>query len=923
MKNNKIILFLFCLILFSLSSCYATSDNTDIISSYDTDDLSTQNNINTNIKNNDKYIFIDEDPTYPEIDIGKYDTIYEEDENIETNNIEKSQNSIQNLNNLQKTVYVDEKNGNDDNDGNELTPYKTLQKAVVSIGNNSIINVKNGEYILDKEIIINKSLVINGENNQNTIINCNNHLGLNLSSTTLVLNNLKFINGYNKSIINSDFKVNPGVMFGGGHVTLLINECIFTNNSGKIGSVIFSTGKESKINITNSQFYNNQAKLRAGVLHIGGENSIAYITNCSFKNNKVNTTDVIGNYGCGGAIYLGAISNLTLLNCNFSNNSAVNGSCIYTAHSAFINISNSNFNNNMANNKDAPNNASRGGAITLGSGKGVITNTTFINNTATFAGAISINSGNITDIADCTFINNYASNHGGSIHSFGKTTIKNSIFKNNSAVRRGGAIIGVGVGDEITIENCQFINNHLNKTYFNGKEYSLGGALSANGQSSNWTVKNNLFINNSAAYGGVIYVTTDVDYTDFVNNTYTDNSAISGGAFMFNTSDLGIRINNDVFNHNIAKVGGAIYFNESHLTVTIHDTIFTNNIAENGGAIFIPKYEHLSIVNVTFTENTAKEKGGALFINNSTYLRIFESILTKNKATTGSAIYYNNLNSTERNDVVIRACKIYDNIGNNSIYSTTKNTVVAQYNWWGSNNGNITANNNVDATSPMILMFTQWEKVWDNNKSMDFDINIAMCNKTSTTECGIFDSIYYLPSQNFTVITYYANETKIQTYEVDKIKKITIPEHVIKVTLKFDNEELTYQPGDPIQSYIRLTAQQNATNKTQYIITAEIIDGRSQKITEGKFIFKINGVSQGNAIYISKGDLNLTVNNTGNYSHTYLITFVYGGTSHYTECRQNMTITIEGAKSANTKSQESTYWNDTNNTIYVTERAEC
>lgn len=920
MKNNKIILFLFCLILFSLGSCYATSDNTNIISSDDNDDLSTQSNTNTNVKNNNKYIFIDEDPTYPEIDTGKYNTIYEEDENIKTSNIEESQNSIQNVNNLQKTVYVDANNGNDSNNGNELTPYKTLQKAVTSIGNNSIINMKNGEYILDKEIIINKSLVINGENNLNTIINCNKHIGLNLSTTILTLNNLKFTNAYNKSMISPDLKdVKPGAIFGGGHVTLLINNCIFTNNKGQMGSALFSTGKESKINITNSQFYNNIAGKRAAALHIGGLDSIAYITNCSFKNNEVNSTDVLRTEGCGGAIFL-ASSNLTILDCNFTNNKAINGSCIYTSSTSLLNISNSNFINNTANNKNTVNNLSRGGAITLGSGRGIIKNTTFINNTATFGGAISINSGNVTDIHDCTFINNYGSTHGGAIHSFGETTIKNSIFKNNSAVRRGGAVIGLGTNDKTTIENCQFINNHLNKTYFNGNYYSLGGALSGHGQSSNWIVKNNLFINNSAAFGGVMFCTNDMDFIDFINNTYINNSAISGGAIMFNTSDLGVHINNDIFNHNIAKNGGAISFNQSHLTVSIYDTIFKNNTAENGGAIYITEYQHLSANNNIFIENTATEKGGALFINNSTYLKLFSSILSRNKANLGSAIYYNNINSTERNLVEIRSSKICDNIGNYSIYSTTKNTVTAKYNWWGSNNGNTTANNNIDASCPMVLLFTQWDKVWNNSKSMDFVINIQMCNKTSATEVGIVDSVHYLPIQNFTVITYYANETKTQTYEVYKTKTITIPAKVIKVTLKFDNYQITYQPGDPRQSYIKLTAIQNPSDKTKYVVKAEVFDGRFQNIEEGKFIFKLNGVSQGKASNISGGNLTLNVDYTGKYSYTYLVTFVYGGNSNYTECRQNMSLTIEGKNNVNTQSQENICWDDTNNTIYVTER---
>ncbi len=82
--------------------------------------------------------------------------------------------------------------------------------------------MKNGEYILDQQIVISKSLTINGENNQQTIINCNNNVGFNITNTKLTFDNLKFINAN-----QNDDASYPGVIMARSNVILLINNCIF------------------------------------------------------------------------------------------------------------------------------------------------------------------------------------------------------------------------------------------------------------------------------------------------------------------------------------------------------------------------------------------------------------------------------------------------------------------------------------------------------------------------------------------------------------------------------------------------------------------------------------------------------------------------------------------------------------------------
>jgi subtilisin family serine protease/nitrous oxidase accessory protein NosD len=72
------------------------------------------------------------------------------------------------IDNCDETIYVDD-DGLENGNGSYQNPYKTIEKAIYSAGNNDKIFVKNGVY---NELlsIFNKSIIIEGEDNKNTII---------------------------------------------------------------------------------------------------------------------------------------------------------------------------------------------------------------------------------------------------------------------------------------------------------------------------------------------------------------------------------------------------------------------------------------------------------------------------------------------------------------------------------------------------------------------------------------------------------------------------------------------------------------------------------------------------------------------------------------------------------------------------------
>ena len=349
--------------------------------------------------------------------------------------------------------------------------------------------------------------------------------------------------------------------------------------------------------------------------------------------------------GMGAAVYC-KDSNLTIINCTFSNNHATGdnsqGGSVYF-NGDKLTIFNSEFIANAADHD--------GGAVYLKGDYGIINASNFTNNRAYFNGAVYMNSLNGT-VEDCIFANNVATNSSGALGWVEKQngTVFNSQFINNTAPL-GGAIY-VNEGNNFTVEASKFIKNNAsiggaiyltggdgiiaNSTFDRNSASEDGGAIYLKG--SEGILVDSNFTNNRARHYGALYMESIKGIMDkciFANNGATE----SAGAIGWVKEENGT-IRGSKFINNSAPIGGAIYVNNAN-EFYISTSDFVNNTASlNGGAIYWDSGINGSITVSSFINNNATENGGALYFN-GTNGKIAYSQFTNNTAASGGAIYNN------------------------------------------------------------------------------------------------------------------------------------------------------------------------------------------------------------------------------------------------------------------------------------------
>ena len=451
------------------------------------------------------------------------------------------------------------------------------------------------------------------------------------------------------TIINSNFTGNNATGSGGavysGYANVT-NSSFILNTATNNGGAMYVDGNRN-MNATNTNFTSNVAKNDGGALRVftakinhsiftgnnatntAGALKVVYdtvVSNSSFINNHISGNG--GTYG-GGAISATGTNTisttLTIYDSNFTRNSVSSfGGAIRGDAYTTILVNNSNFSNNRANGTSRD-----GGALYILSSNSKVSNSTFINNTATryggdiywsgtsgiveysnFTGSNATTSGgSIYVVGDSTKIiySNFTSHHastGGAVYISGSdVTLNNTIFKNNNATS-GGAIYATGSSSIITYSN------------FTGNNATSGGAIYSYGtssyaQSTPITISYSNFTDNHAINNaGAVYIghNSNIEYCNFTANTATN-----GGAAVIAILDA--RILNSIFkNNNATELGGAIYA-QTVDRAYILDSTFIACYADNGGAIYNEGNiaAGLSINNDTFMENVAYHNGGAIY----------------------------------------------------------------------------------------------------------------------------------------------------------------------------------------------------------------------------------------------------------------------------------------------------------------------
>ena len=199
------------------------------------------------------------------------------------------------------------------------------------------------------------------------------------------------------------------------------------------------------------------------------------------------------------------------------------------------------------------------GGIYCDSSSPMVTNCTFIGNSAYYGGGMGNHHGSSPTVTNCTFAGNSAAKYGGGMSdsSDSNATLTNCIFIGNSA-KYGGGMYNT-YGSSPTLTNCTFAGNSAD---------NYGGGMS-DSNDSNATLTNCIFIGNSAGYsGGGMY--NRYSSPTVTNCTFSGNSADYSGGGMHNRNSSPT-ITNCILWGDSAPTGPEIFNDNSTPTVTYSD----------------------------------------------------------------------------------------------------------------------------------------------------------------------------------------------------------------------------------------------------------------------------------------------------------------------------------------------------------------
>lgn len=207
--------------------------------------------------------------------------------------------------------------------------------------------------------------------------------------------------------------------------------------------------------------------------------------------------------------------------------------------------------------------------------------------------------------------------------------LKNIIFKNghshlnpDNLLNSNGGVIRNQAGNNLIIENCQFLNNAseinggvidnwgeieiIGSKFKNNSSKEEGGVISNNllevpQNNAKISINDSVFENNSAINGGVINNNASIRIS---HSYFEKNTAIYGGV-IYNSLLANVEIDNSVFLDNQSK-GGSLYLSSGRIKVA------SNDIREGKGGVIYTTSKNIKILDSSFTNNFAYKNGGAI-----------------------------------------------------------------------------------------------------------------------------------------------------------------------------------------------------------------------------------------------------------------------------------------------------------------------
>ena len=321
-------------------------------------------------------------------------------------------------------------------------------------------------------------------------------------------------------VFNCTFSSNSGAIIATDHgqqFVIIINGTLFRNNEVKGGSggAIYLSVQSLLLKVENSQFVNNRASDGGAMFTKGGSMDIS---TTSFSNNSACADTSTKNHYCEGGAILGFIHDIiSIVDCQFSNNSAKSGSALYIngrdpSFSALAQLSNITFIFNKA--------AVNGGAIYCDSEKiySLTSLTIILDEGYSFSNTAEKGSGGFAYLSACNLTmrgghnisSNIASNGAGIYARNSEILWTDATVNNNIAYESGGGV-------HLTDSTLKVLEGGRSLIFEQNMAHSKGGAIFVNDK----TYEENtcrvapcffgespgimVFKNNSAPQGAVLY----------------------------------------------------------------------------------------------------------------------------------------------------------------------------------------------------------------------------------------------------------------------------------------------------------------------------------------------------------------------------------------------------------------------------------
>eukprot|EP01104_Vermistella_antarctica_P004315 TRINITY_DN1478_c0_g1_i3.p1 TRINITY_DN1478_c0_g1~~TRINITY_DN1478_c0_g1_i3.p1 ORF type:complete len:859 (-),score=177.49 TRINITY_DN1478_c0_g1_i3:70-2646(-) len=456
-------------------------------------------------------------------------------------------------------VWVDPRIGDDENNGEGRSPFRTINRAMEMPGN-LIVNLFDGRYVAS---------VGNG--------------GLALSSRHLTI--VSFSKQKHQVVI--DMEDQEDLFMSTVNATMEIGYFTMVN-CGEAGCLY---AVDSLLVVDNVDFSNNAMCVSSagGELQVSGSRFMANTRSIvtSYTKSALVNVEFLYNSFRAVAMYSGAIK---MTGCSFLFNTG------WTSNSfAFEAMSIDMTDVLVANNS----NTIFGPSSIVSSFGTSITNCVFQYNEAAASAALLMSGVSGVSVVGCSFIGNTATSNGIlNVVGASNVTISDCVFSNNVAGTDAGDGAAIGMqGQNITVTQC----------LFNGNK---GSAPISATHTRNGVVSESHFLNNvapsvsciSAELGGDLLITEN----EFRFNMASDYGCVAS------TGDFEMTIELCWFDNNVGGSGGVLALLGEGST-TINRNIFTSNTAVFGGAVYSETSEHTGIETNTFTGNHADVGGAAYF----------------------------------------------------------------------------------------------------------------------------------------------------------------------------------------------------------------------------------------------------------------------------------------------------------------------